>query len=244
VTLNRTAATMAIFNPMTGARGRVHARTNGNRFEVYLQLKPHEAVVLQGLAKPVKEAVMQYLQPASGPAELRKEWTVSFPEGGPVLPPSMKVTRLSSWTEWGNESLRNFSGIALYKTEFTSPVVGLNEALQLDLGDVKGSAAVTLNGRKLATLPGPDFTVLIPRSLLLANNVLEIEVASLMANRIAYMDRNAQPWKIFYNTNMPARKKENAKDGIFDASGWKPLPSGILGPVTLTIRKLQRSASS
>jgi hypothetical protein len=48
------------------------------------------------------------------------------------------------------------------------------------------------------------------------------------------MDRNNIPWKIFYNTNMPARRRENAKNGLFDASGWKPLPSGLLGPVTLT----------
>jgi hypothetical protein len=40
-------------------------------------------------------------------------------------------------------------------------------------------------------------------------------------------------WKKFYNTNMPARRRENAKNGIFDASAWKPLPSGLVGPVTI-----------
>jgi hypothetical protein len=48
------------------------------------------------------------------------------------------------------------------------------------------------------------------------------------------MDKNNLPWKIFYNTNMPARRRENVKNGLFDASLWKPLPSGLLGPVTLT----------
>jgi len=48
------------------------------------------------------------------------------------------------------------------------------------------------------------------------------------------MDRNQLPWKIFYNTNMPARRRENARNGLFDASSWKPLPPGLLGPVTLT----------
>lgn len=47
-------------------------------------------------------------------------------------------------------------------------------------------------------------------------------------------DRNQLPWKIFYNTNMPVRRGENVKNGLFDASSWKPLPSGLLGPVTLT----------
>lgn len=40
-------------------------------------------------------------------------------------------------------------------------------------------------------------------------------------------------WKIFYNVNMSARKKENVKNGIFDASNWEPKPSGLLGPVML-----------
>jgi hypothetical protein len=48
------------------------------------------------------------------------------------------------------------------------------------------------------------------------------------------MDRNNLPWKIFYNINMPARRRENVKNGLFDASGWQPLPSGLSGPVTLT----------
>ena len=54
-----------------------------------------------------------------------------------------------------------------------------------------------------------------------------------MANRIIYMDKNNLPWKIFYNTNMPARIRDNVKDGLFNASSWKPLPAGLLGPVTL-----------
>jgi hypothetical protein len=77
--------------------------------------------------------------------------------------------------------------------------------------------------------------MMISSTELKPNNQLEVVVANLMANRISYMDKNNLPWKIFYNTNMPARKRENiGKDGLFDASSWKPLPSGLLGPVTLT----------
>jgi hypothetical protein len=73
----------------------------------------------------------------------------------------------------------------------------------------------------------------IPGTAFQAKNKLEIIVANLMANRISYMDKNNLPWKIFYNTNMPARKRENVKNGLFDASSWSPLPSGLSGPVTL-----------
>ena len=56
-----------------------------------------------------------------------------------------------------------------------------------------------------------------------------------MANHIAYLDREGHLWKKFYNINFPARKRENAgEDGLFNASKWPPLKSGLIGPVTLT----------
>ena len=86
---------------------------------------------------------------------------------------------------------------------------------------------------KACNLDRAFFPTYNSRHGLKTSNKLEIVVANLMANRIAYMDRNAIPWKIFYNTNMPSRKRENSKNGLFDASEWKPLPSGLIGPVSL-----------
>jgi hypothetical protein len=111
---------------------------------------------------------------------------------------------------------------------------GNNRTWLLDLGKVNETAEVVLNGKKIATLIGPNFTVAIPSAGMKEKNTLEIIVANLMANRIAYMDKNHILWKKFYNTNMPARKRENSKNGLFDASQWEPLPSGLLGPVTIT----------
>jgi len=114
-------------------------------------------------------------------------------------------------------------------------VVRKLNGLQLhNLGKVNETAEVILNGKKIATLIGPNFTVVIPSNDIKENNILEIIVANLMANRIAYMDKNNIPWKKFYNTNMPARRRENSKNGLFDASKWEPLPSGLSGPVTIT----------
>jgi len=56
-----------------------------------------------------------------------------------------------------------------------------------------------------------------------------------MANRIADMDKRGVPWKKFYNTNFPARLRQNAgPDGLFTAAKWSPKASGLLGPVTIT----------
>ena len=78
------------------------------------------------------------------------------------------------------------------------------------------------------------YQLYIPAEKFKGQDELVVRVANSMANRIAYMDKKGVDWKIFYNVNMSARKKENVKNGIFDASDWEPKSSGLLGPVTLT----------
>ena len=92
-----------------------------------------------------------------------------------------------------------------------------------------------INGGKLAKLIGPVFQVVIPASAIHDRNTLEIKVSNGMVNRIEYMDRKGMVWKKFYNTNFPAHERGNrGANGLFDASKWAPMDSGILGPVTLT----------
>ena len=102
------------------------------------------------------------------------------------------------------------------------------------MGKVGVTAEVKVNGVSIGTLTGPVFSIRVPADKMQGRNMLEVTVANLMANRIAWMDRNDKPWKIFYNTNMPARKKENVKNNIFYAGNWAPLASRLMGPVTLT----------
>ena len=97
------------------------------------------------------------------------------------------------------------------------------------------SARVTLNGRDLGTLIGPHFRVTLERAQLAADNVLEIEVSNLMANRIAALDKAGVRWRKFYNVNVQARLPQNrGPDGLFSAAAWEALDAGLLGPVTLT----------
>jgi hypothetical protein len=94
---------------------------------------------------------------------------------------------------------------------------------------------VRLNGTDLGTQIGPTWRLDFPASLLRERNELVVTVSNLMANRIAAMDRQKVPWKRFYNVNFPANQRANTgESGLFDASRWKPRPSGLIGPVTLT----------
>lgn len=228
-----TAQSVSIFDPMNVKSGIAKWRTDMGNSEVWLQLQPFESVIVQTYKTKKAGPRYIYTQPTTKSEQINGRWTIEFLSGGPVLPAKQKISQLGSWTELAGEDVKNFSGTAKYSTLISKPP-GNPSSYILDLGKVHETAEVFLNGKKLTTLIGPTFKTTIPTNLLQQTNKLEIIVANLMANRISYMDRNNLPWKIFYNTNMPARLRENAKNGIFDASSWKPLPSGLLGPVTLT----------
>lgn len=226
VPLKTVASSVALFNPMNNTNGLAEWK-NG---EVRLQLQPFESVIVRTYNSRITGSAYAYWQ-AQQPQPFTGQWTVEFLSGGPTLPAKRTISKLGSWTEWEGEDVKNFSGTAKYSITFQKPS---GSTFLLDLGKVHETAEVFLNGKKLTTLIGPSYQTVIPSSLFKENNTLEIVVANLMANRIIYMDRNNLPWKIFYNTNMPARRRENAKNGIFTAAEWKPMPSGLMGDVTLT----------
>ena len=220
------------FDPMTGRRGRLPARTSGTMREVSLQLPAGSSLIVAESPGSVRETFDTH-RAAGAPVDVAGPWTVRFLKGGPNLPPGQKVDRLVSWTTFGQEA-EVFSGTAVYTATFPRPAAS-GSAWQLDLGRVAESARVRLNGRDLATLIGAPYRLVIDASQLRATNTLEVSVTNLSANRIRDLDRRGVNWKKFYNVNFPARLAENrGPDGLFTAAGWQPLESGLLGPVTIT----------
>jgi hypothetical protein len=237
IPLSVKASAAAIFNPMTEKYGVATSRvTNNGNLEVYARLNPGESLIINTSAEKYKGQKFIYYDHVNSPVKINGNWKVDFTEGGPVLPPSKEIVSLLSWTEFGGDDVRNFSGTAKYTINFNKPS-GKADAWTLDLGRVCESATVSLNGSEFGILLGPEFQLTIDKKLLRSRNTLEIKVSNLMANRIAFMDKNNIPWKRFYNVNMAARFKQNTKNGIFDASAWEPRESGLLGPVTLTPMK-------
>ena len=132
------------------------------------------------------------------------------------------------------DDVKAFSGTATYAATVPRPTARADVG-RLDLGRVHDSAQVRLNGQDLGTLIGPNFRIDVPADRLRASNLLEVTVTNLMANRIAALERSGVPWKTFYNVNFPSRLPENrGSDGLFNATKWKPLDSGLLGPVLIT----------
>jgi hypothetical protein len=105
---------------------------------------------------------------------------------------------------------------------------GVAATYSLDLGDVRQSARVRVNGKDYGTLITPPFRVVVD-NLKPIGNALEVEVTSVAANRIRDLDRRGVPWKTFRDINIV-----NIDYKPFDASRWPLTDCGLLGPVTLT----------
>ncbi|MBC7913203.1 MAG: hypothetical protein H7Y07_03680 [Pyrinomonadaceae bacterium] len=99
----------------------------------------------------------------------------------------------------------------------------------LDLGKVHESAHVWVNGEDAGIVWSIPFRARIGKYLKKGNNTIKIEVANLMANRIRDMDKKGIVWRKFQEINFVNINYQN-----FNASTWKPQPSGLIGPVTIT----------
>jgi hypothetical protein len=217
-----------LFDPMSGQAGAGKKRERS----VYLQLPPGESIIVR--TEVPGNSMYPYYRKTGNGLELKGEWTVTFADGGPVLPPAVRVRSLGSWTNLEGAEVKRFSGTAKYTLSFDKPG-SVAKAWQLDLGKVDLTARVIVNGREVGRMIGPYYRVVFPDSLLGAHNLLEVYVSNGMANRIEDMDRRGVVWKKFYNYNFPAHVRENrGADGLFTAAAWKPTDAGLSGPVRLT----------
>ena len=250
ITLSRDAKSIVILDPMTVNSGAAATRQSAaNQIEVHLQLAAGESVMLRAFAdKKVEGPAWTYWQPQTPdakPQTLTGPWNVKFLLGGPTLPADFQTAKLASWTTFPDTNTQAFAGTAKYETTFDAPqerrsatrsdsatkdALRLTEprsSYSLDLGDVRQSARVRVNGKDYGTLLTPPFRVVLD-NLKTTGNTLEVEVTSVAANRIRDLDRRGVKWKTFRDINIVSLDYKP-----FDASGWPLTDCGLLGPVTL-----------
>jgi hypothetical protein len=198
--------------------------------EFFLQLAPGESRIVRTTRETVSSnrSFWREFEPAGAPVALAGKWSVTFTKGGPELPPAFETTELKSWTDLGGDEAKRFAGTARYHIEFDIPAAKAEDWL-LDLGDVRETARVRLNGKEAGILWSIPMHVRVGEFLKPGRNVLELDVTNLAANRIRDMDQRKVDWKIMREINFV-----NINYKPFDASGWTLMPSGLLGPVTLT----------
>jgi hypothetical protein len=156
-------------------------------------------------------------------SELSGPWTVTFDPkwGGPA---SAQFDSLVSWPERSEPGIKYYSGTAVYRKTFEVPPGG-GKSLQIDLGNVRELAEVKVNGQSCGVVWAPPFRVDISHALKSGINQLEVEIVNFWPNRIIGDQFLPEPER-FTRTNI---RKLTRKSPL--------MPSGLMGPVRLVIRK-------
>ena len=154
--------------------------------------------------------------------KLSDNWKVSFWE----ISGNSKHLNLEKLTSWANnedETIKYFSGIAIYTRDFEFKKTLANTSLILDLGIVKDIATIFVNGKELETLWKAPYEVDISKAVKMGKNTLELRVTNQWDNRI------------IGDRILPKEKKILSSVPAFGV-GQKLKESGLPGPVVLKSR--------
>ena len=164
---------------------------------------------------------------------LEGAWEIYFPEGWGA-PDKAIFPELKSWTESENEGIKYFSGTARYEKNFIHEMHASEypEAkIYLDLGDLSHVAEVWLNDKPLGITWSKPYRFDVTEAIKPGINTLKIEVANTWSNRLTGDAITGKDYTQTHVNNTVIKGMPNFRVTWENA----PLiPSGILGPVTLT----------
>lgn len=111
-------------------------------------------------------------------------WEVSFDVKmrGPQQPVIFK--ELIDWTKHANDSIKYYSGTAIYRNTFKTAIPAKGDRLYLNLGDVKVMAKLKVNGMPIGGVWTAPWQVDITEYVKSGNNQLEISVVNTWVNRL------------------------------------------------------------
>lgn len=233
VTLSRNASQAVLYDPMTGASGQAALRTVGGKTQVYLQISSGASLILRLYDRASNELMKpwNYLRErSSGIVTANSSWSLSFIKSEPEVSGTLMMDTPRSWTLLeGNPNLQKTMATGCYKATFNIPEqAGDVQEWILDLGDVRESARVLINGKDAGILWAVPYRMRVEHLLHKGDNLIEVEVINLPANRIADFDRRGQAWRIFKNINVVNIHYEPSS-----YASWDPMPSGLCSQVRL-----------
>ena len=153
--------------------------------------------------------------------EIKAPWQVSFQSGKRGPTGVQQFTTLQDWTKSTNDSIKYFSGTAIYKNTFKGLKPTNSERILLDIGEVGNMAKISVNGKLVGGLWTAPWQIDITDFVSDSTNKVEIEVVNLWVNRMIG-DSKLSPDK---RPTWLANNYFNPTDPLH--------PSGILGPVAI-----------
>jgi len=219
-----------IYDPISEKRGEAQIRKSEEGKQIRLQLKAGQSLFLITYHKLIDQKDWKYQGERGRAIDLNSNWTFRLedPKNGFHLK-DYQLDSLMSWTRLPFPWAPYYTGSATYCIDFDFPINDQEiDAVILDLGDLRYMATAALNGKMIGDFWSVPFQKTIPIDKFESKNTLVINVSNLDANQVILLDKSGIPWKNFYDINFV-----DIRYRAFDASTWEPMPSGLLGPVTL-----------
>ncbi len=222
------------YNPMTGEYHAADCSGEGIR----VHLKSGESRILLASNRPVgewdvpsdiKAAQPQALEAADGKTIdlTANTWKLSFTEEAPTVDETFTLKGLKTW-EGLSDKAQATMGTGVYETSFKLSKDDSRKQWAIDLGDVRESARVYLNGQYIGCAWAVPYILRCKDVPVKGKNTLRIEVTNLPANRIAQLDRQGVKWRKMKEINVV---DINYKKTTYEH--WSPVPSGLHSTVKL-----------
>ena len=227
VSLSVETQSVALYDPLTGESGMAKIRQQNDQTQVYLQLRSGESIIIRTYDTETEGKSWFYPVELTPVITLNQDWTLRFIHSEPAIIETFILRQPESWTHLNHPDVSRNMGTALYSTEITLPNIQADDWI-LDLGDVRESARIRINGQDAGTCWSVPYRLKAGKFLKTGKNLIEIEVTNLPANRIADYDRQGINWRIFKDINVVNINYERS-----NYAHWQPLPSGLNSPVRL-----------
>ena len=218
-----------LFNPLNGDitpatinEGKVHLALRSGQSIILQTYNEAEGAVLS-VALPKQQTEKEY--PLNGP------WTLTFTEEAPRVAKSFALDKLQTWETLDDDSVKVTMGTGIYTTRLKLMQRDLKgaQSWQIDLGDVRESARVYINGQFVGCAWSVPYVLDFKGNILKPGmNNIRIEVTNLPANRIADLDRRGVKWRKMEEINVV---DINYKKTTYDK--WEPVKSGLNSEVKL-----------
>ena len=160
--------------------------------------------------------------------ELTGPWKLSFTEEAPKVTKTFTLDKLQTWESLDDDSAKVTMGTGIYTTQVKLSKADIRTPWMIDLGDVRESARVYINGQMIGCAWAVPFILDCRNALKAGQNEIRIEVTNLPANRIADYDRKGIKWRKMEEINVV---DINYKRTTYDH--WELVPSGLNSQVRL-----------
>ncbi|MFP4096383.1 MAG: glycosyl hydrolase [Cyclobacteriaceae bacterium] len=215
-----------LWNPVTGEiRPLPEYTVKESKVVVPLKFKAAQSwLVVFTAEKPAATNNLRNFPSQSELMDLSEQWQVQFDTAFCGPKQSVSFEELQDWSQHTNDSVKYYSGTAVYSKTFDYTSVDDGRII-FDLGDVNIMAEVFLNGEKVGNVWHKPYQLDVTSYLQQGENHVEIKVVNQWVNRLVGDSR------------LPVGKRLTYVAVSSYESSSSLLPAGLLGPIKLLKEK-------